>query len=61
MIEVYAWNDTDEARNIKINQFKDDELEKARNWLRNAKTTNKILAIGPAQMSKARSFLWGGK
>ncbi|MBQ3920815.1 MAG: hypothetical protein II689_01125 [Firmicutes bacterium] len=61
MIEVYAWNDNDDGRAIKINQFKDDELEKARNWLRNAKTTNKILAVGPAQMSKARTFLWGGK
>lgn len=61
MIEVYAWNDNDDGRAIKINQFKDDELEKARNWLRNAKTTNKILAVGPTQMSKARTFLWGGK
>ena len=61
MIEVYAWNDGDAELKIKINQFADDEMDKARTWLRNAKATNKVLAVGPAQISKTRTYLWGGK
>jgi hypothetical protein len=58
-IEAYAWNDTDSVREIKIQQF--DDVEKARLWLRHAKTTNKILATTPEDIGKARELLWGGK
>lgn len=58
-IEAYAWNDHDDARQIQINTF--DDIEKARTWLRNRKATNKILATSPEEISKTRTYLWGGK